>query len=128
MERKKITEGRKVVLAYYKQKEMERGSWTRGWKDGSELNEVRGLAQAGRNSGGHKEEEWPGWGEKLEEKFANRLQKQVDKGGFAWQVCQKKAGEMEGGKGGGENLCLHGQTTQKLERHRLIKMHSAPPP
>lgn len=40
-------------------------------------------------------------GEKLEEKFANRLQKQVDKGGFAWRACQKKAGEMKGGMKGG---------------------------
>lgn len=30
----------------------------------------------------------------------------------------------DGGREGGENLCLCGQTTQKLERHRLIKMHS----
>lgn len=36
-ERKKITEGRKVVLAYYKQKEMERGRQKEGGKGGEEL-------------------------------------------------------------------------------------------
>lgn len=29
--------------------------------------------------------------------------------------------------GGATNLCLCDQTTQKLERHELIKMHSASP-
>lgn len=67
--------------------------------------------------------------ETLEEKFANRLQEQVDKGGFAGRACQEKEGETKGGREGGEqNLCLCGQMTQKLERHRLIKMHSAPHP
>lgn len=37
--------------------------------------------------------------ETLEEKFANKLQEQVDKGGFAWRACQKKAGELEGRRG-----------------------------
>lgn len=49
----------------------------------------------------------------------------ADKGGFTWQARQKRAGAL---KGGGENLCLCDQTTQKLERHKLIKMHSVPPP
>lgn len=67
------------------------------------------------------------WGEK----FANRLQEQVDKGGFAWPACQKKTGERwrntgkEGGREG-KNLCPHSQTKKKLDRHGLIKMHSAP--
>lgn len=39
-ERKKITEGRKVVLAYYKQKEIEKAERRReGWRDGGEPDE-----------------------------------------------------------------------------------------
>lgn len=53
------------------------------------------------------------------------------------KAARRKAGGREAGRqagrvGGregerGENLCPCDQTTQKLERHKLIKMHSASP-
>lgn len=47
-------------------------------------------------------------------------------GGFSWEGSQEKS-KRGGREGGGENLCPCDQTTQKLERHKLIKMHSASP-
>lgn len=46
------------------------------------------------------------------------------RGGFSWEGSQEKS-KREVGRG--ENLCPCDQTTQKLERHKLIKMHSASP-
>lgn len=113
-ERKKITEGRKVVLAYYKHKEKERGRMERGCEASPEqVSKERGMTrdEHGRETGG-----------KVCKQAAG-----ADKGGFGLPSVPEESRRDGGRKGGGENLCVCGQTTQKLERHRLIKMHSAPP-
>lgn len=61
---------------------------------------------------------------KLEGKFANRQQEQK-RGDLLGERARRKQERWR--KGGGENLCPCGQTTQKLERYKLIKMHSVPP-
>lgn len=64
--------------------------------------------------------------EKLHGKFANRLREKIRGDGedFPGKAARRKA---RGREEGGENLCPCDQTTQKLERHKLIKMHSASP-
>lgn len=64
--------------------------------------------------------------EKLHGKFANRLREKIRGDGedFLGKAARRKA---RGREEGGENLCPCDQTTQKLERHKLIKMHSASP-
>lgn len=89
----------------------------------SRENKGRGMIRVGEN-----ERNWEG-------KFANRLQEQI-RGDLLGKCARRKQerwreggreAAREGGVGVGENLCLCGQTTQKLERHKLIKMHSTPP-
>lgn len=72
---------------------------------------------------------------KLHGKFANRLREEIRGvgGALLGKAARRKAGGREAGSEGGregargENLCPCDQTTQKLERHKLIKMHSASP-